>query len=248
MLIGLGWDVGGWQGKKQGFAVAVWNGMNIEWKGSPYVTSLAQLDDDPILVLHELWEKFLGKEMGPDDTVVIGIDAPLGWSMDFQALISNTSQFPVKVKKQIDNRYAYRDTERYIYDRYKKMPLSASFDKLGNNATVAIAYAKEWSHLGYKMLPQQGKSFDHRTIIEVYPGLEIGNKPIENVAVQGALDQLPPLLPDDAYDAAICALLALSMADQERETNLPHLEGPADKGIDDTVLQAEGWIYHWKRQ
>ena len=73
-----------------------------------------------------------------------------------------------------------------------------------------------------------------------------GNKPIENVAVQGALDQLPPLLPDDAYDAAICALLALSMADQEGVTNLPHLEGPADKGIDDAVLQAEGWIYHWK--
>ena len=121
MLIGLGWDVGGWQGKKQGFAVAVWDGMNIEWKGSPCVTSLAELGNDPIQVLHTLWHGFMGTEgFGPNDTVVIGIDAPLGWPLDFQALINNTAHIPAIVEKQIDNRYAYRDTERYIYSLYKK--------------------------------------------------------------------------------------------------------------------------------
>lgn len=251
MLIALGWDVGGWQGKKQGFAVAVWDGMNIEWKGIPFVTSLVQLGSDPIQVLHTLWHRFMETEgIDPNDMVVIGIDAPLGWPMDFQALINNTAHIPTIVEKQIDNRYAYRDTERYIYYRYKKMPLSASFDKLGNNATVAAAYVKEWVRQeGYRVLPQHGESLGFRSIIEVYPGLEKRRKPIGNIMVQSALERLPQLLSDDAddaYDAAICALLALSMADQEGVTNLPHLEGPADKGIDDAVLQAEGWIYHWK--
>ena len=248
MLIGLGWDVGGWQGKKQGFAVAVLDGMNIEWKGIPFVTSFVQLGSDPIQVLHTLWHRFMGTEgIGPNDTVVIGIDAPLGWPMDFQALINNTAHIPAIVKKQINNRYAYRDTERYIYYRYKKMPLSASFDKLGNNATVAIAYAKEWVRQeGYRVLPQHGESLGFRSIIEVYPGLEKRRKPIGNIMVQSALDRLPPVLPDDAYDAAICALQALSFADLKEETHLPPLVGPVDKGIDDAVLNAEGWIYHWK--
>ena len=48
------------------------------------------------------------------------------------------------------------------------------------------------------------------------------------------------------YDAAICALQALSFADRKEETHLPPLVGPVDKGIDDAVLRAEGWIYHWK--
>jgi hypothetical protein len=248
LLIGLGWDVGGWQGKKQGFAVAVWDGMNIEWKNSPYVTSLDQLGNDPIVALWNLWARFMGtEELGPDDKVVIGIDAPLGWPMDFQALIHNTSKFPEKVEKQINNRFAYRKTEQYIYEKYEKMPLSASFDKLGNNATVAISYAKEWANRDlYRVLPQQSNSFCRRAIIEVYPGLEKDRDPFKNDAVKNALDRLPSSLPDDTYDAAICALLALSMADQTGETKLPRLEGPADKGIDEAVLQAEGWIYHWE--
>ncbi len=249
MLIGLGWDVGGWQGKKQGFAVAVWDGMNIEWKNSPYVTSLAQLGSDPSKVLDNLWKRFLGKEISPDDTVVIGIDAPLGWPRDFQALINNASEFPKREKKQIKNRFAYRKTEQYIYEKYEKMPLSASFDKLGNNATVAISYAKEWANRDlYRVLPQQRNFFCRRAIIEVYPGLEKLRDSFKNDAVQSALDRWASLSHDapDAYDAAICALLALSMADQTGETRLPRLEVPEDKEIDETVLKAEGWIYHWK--
>lgn len=36
------------------------------------------------------------------------------------------------------NRYAYRDCERWLHEQYGKKPMSASFDKLGNNATWPI--------------------------------------------------------------------------------------------------------------
>jgi len=237
MLIGLGWDVGGWQGNNQRFAVAVWDCTNIEWPTKPFSTKLSELGNDPA-ALDKLWPRLIGRQIQPTDTVVIGIDAPLGWPVAFKDLPCGPAQFPGLPNRQIKNRFAYRETERYIHRHYNKIALSAPFDKLGNNATVAVAYAQEWVRQGYHLLPQQGQVLTRRTIIEVYPALEKSRNPIGNDIVKNALVHVPPA----PYDAEICALLALSMADQESKTGLPRLVSPVG---DATVLQQEGWIYHW---
>ena len=41
---------------------------------------------------------------------------------------------------ELDNPLAYRETDRHIYRTFLKRPLSGSFDKLGNNATVAMVH------------------------------------------------------------------------------------------------------------
>ena len=70
--------------------------------------------------------------------LALGIDAPLAFPRALADLLAGWgSGFPVP-QREIDNPYAYRDCERWLYQHYGKKPLSATFDRLGNNATLAL--------------------------------------------------------------------------------------------------------------
>ena len=45
---------------------------------------------------------------------------------------------------ELDNPLAYRETDRHIYRTFLKKPLSGSFHKLGNNATVAMVHINRY--------------------------------------------------------------------------------------------------------
>ena len=245
-IIGIGWDVGGWMGRKNGIAVAQWivGSDQIQWLGST-VCSIASGKAFTPHNLFRLAVKNSDTELLEESHVVISIDAPLGYPDDFVKFVTDKQVLFKKPAKVIDNRLAYRDTERHIYQTFGRIPLSATFDKLGNNASVAIYHIRIWCRdLGYSVHPKMKSIQDTKTIIEVYPALikdKRGN----------VLSPVKELLPDyvkegtDEGDAAICAVMAIAYGANGRYSKLPKLIGPSKEWI--TAAKSEGWIYHFPK-
>ena len=89
-VIGIGWDVGGWMGNKQGVAAVMWKVgcEEFKWLGTPNQFSLPV---GSLLSPQMLIEKAIDKaetSMLEESLVVIGIDAPLGFPSDFIQLVS----------------------------------------------------------------------------------------------------------------------------------------------------------------
>ncbi|ALC90309.1 hypothetical protein AM500_11320 [Bacillus sp. FJAT-18017] len=241
-VIGIGWDVGGWLGNNHGVAACVWEeGMgSVEWIGSP--SSIA-LPEDRLLRIPEL-VKAISKEYAlieDDETmIVIGVDAPLSFPSAFAQLLGGADVDIRKPAREIDNIFAYRDTDRHIHAVFGKKPLSATFDRIGNNATVAMAHIKMWEKEGdfvtYPFHPSNAEN--NKVILEVYPALVKERKSTE--AFPGIKQLLPTgLVPGtDAYDAAICALYAIAFGSSG--TPLPALVGPNGT--------CDGWIYHFSKE
>jgi hypothetical protein len=170
--------------------------------------------------------------------------------------------------RELDSRIAYRDTDREVNRAYAMpagskaaqpkalpgpKPLSASFDRLGNNATVAMMHAAEWRRdWGFAVLPMHAPLPTGRDIIEVYPALlkrrgpEGGGK-ILRAEASAALQNAGHLLAQvgsDAHDAALCALMAVAFR-AEGACGLPRLVGPQQvPGTDWRIVCQEGWIYY----
>lgn len=145
-IIGIGWDVGGWAGGKQGIAVVQWNiGSNcLDWMGKPCQITIpvgSMLTPDYIVrkVTGAYDDDYINESL-----VIIGVDAPLGYPTDFTKLLSGNLLGFTRPEREIDNRLAYRDTDRYIFQALSKKPLYHVFDKLGNNSTVAITHLQLW--------------------------------------------------------------------------------------------------------
>ncbi len=122
---------------------------------------------------------------------------------------------------------------------YGKKPLSAAFDKLGNNATLAISLCQELRKIGFSVIPQD-KDKATRAAIEVYPGIvKAGNRKIDRAI--GPVDRhIPSDLEagTDEYDAAICAILGVAYAVGGNLMGLPNLvQPPSGQNV------SEGWIY-----
>lgn len=242
-ILGIGWDVGGWMGGKHGVAVARWTAGSdkIKWLGS----TVCSIPPGTVFSPNSLVRSAVNNlDVGilEETKIVIGIDAPLGYPNDFIKLVSGDQLLFERPAKEIDNRLAYRDTERYIYHTFDKKPLSATFDKLGNNATVAIYHIQSWCReLGYSVHPITKKPRDMKIIIEVYPALikDRNGK---------ALNPVMELLPDgviegtDECDAAICAVFAIAYGANGKNSKLPKLIGPSNELI--ASSKTEGWIYH----
>ncbi len=43
-VLGVGWDVGGWHGRKQAFAVARYEDDELHWQGEPAIFSISELN------------------------------------------------------------------------------------------------------------------------------------------------------------------------------------------------------------
>lgn len=244
-VIGIGWDVGGWMGTNHGVAICEWEKEEntVHWLGEPREISIPK---DGVLKLSDIT-----KSVYPDfdidsyknTLVVIGIDAPLGFPIHFKRLLSGEEITIVRPKKEIQNELAYRFTDRWIHEEHGKKPLSASFDRLGNNATLAMLHMKKWEkENGFKTYPFSASTpSDHRVMIEVYPALLKASKYAE--AINGIKPYLPKIEPGtDAYDACLCALYAIAFG-----TNgifFPTLEHPP---VHEQVRE-EGWIYSFSKE
>ncbi|WP_408006262.1 hypothetical protein ACJROX_16265 [Pseudalkalibacillus sp. A8] len=241
-ILGLGWDVGGWMGSKQGIAACQFDTLSNEfkWVGQPQNEKIIDHNDwMPGKIL-----QLLDPEASLDDfvVIVIAMDASLGFPIEYKKLVNNESTSIEKPSKDIFNPYAYRETERHIYKMFSKKPLSAPFDKLGNNATLAISYANHWTqNQNFNIHPQQGHKADSRVIIEVYPAL------IKSYELLHLQQKILALIPEvvqkntDAYDAAICAILALLYAGNGEIIENITLSDPC---INLEIAKEEGWIYY----
>lgn len=143
-------------------------------------------------------------------------------------------------QREIDNPYAYRDCERWLHQQYGKKPLSATFDRLGNNATLALSMLPRLG--GLQLVPRLQPRAE-RAVLEVYPALaKVAGK--ASPAREEIVASLPAdvVAGTDCYDAALCALMALQYAAGGAVASLPDLvSAPPDFPLD------EGWVYHFAR-
>ncbi len=241
-ILGIGWDVGGWMGSKQGIAAATFDldTQKFAWIGTPRNTNLKK---------HKHWTpESIVETLNPMisvedfDEVTIGMDASLGFPISYKKLVNQEVQDIKVPSKEIQNPYAYRDTERHIFEKFGKKPLSAPFDKLGNNTTLALSFALKWyREEGFKMIPQQGDKSNKHVMIEVYPALV---KTMEQTFIKEEILQLIPSEVNprsDAYDAAICSILALLLKGNGRFIENVTLQDPC---IPIETAKEEGWIYY----
>jgi hypothetical protein len=167
-VVGIGWDVGGWMGKKNAVAIAHWKpSANVEWIGKPSVFLIP--DDHPFCV-KDLIDAVDDKKETINiekDNIVIAIDAPLGYPKKYQEFIKGKPGIAQRPTNEIENLLAYRYTERWIQGSFKKKPLSATFSSLGNCATVAISAVRRWSdENGFAIVPFKKDNGKH-IVIEV---------------------------------------------------------------------------------
>lgn len=238
----LGWDVRGWKGREQATAVARLEPGDgeVEWLG---VSSPFQFKSGTQSSLVDLLKPAIGNSheefVRNARRFVVAIDAPLGFPTELTKMLNHQGAVPVVPEREIDNPFAYRYCERWIAETFGRKPLSATFDKLGNNATLAMAVSLTLEKEGFTRIPQSGTNRS-KSVIEVYPALvkDTGQGP------QGAIPQIGRRLPpglaigSDPYDAAICAVLGLAFLGMHEELGLePMIEPPADIDVH------EGWIY-----
>jgi predicted nuclease with RNAse H fold len=244
-VLGIGWDVGGWMGSKQGVAAASFDidTRQFEWIGEPVNTNIRNHRTwTPATILSMLDERV---DIDCFDEIVVGIDASLGFPSQFRRLVNHQVVNMPHPAKEIDNPFAYRYTEQHLFEKFGKKPLSATFDKLGNNTTLALYYALQWcQENGYRIVPRNGEPTCSKTVIEVYPALvktmdRWGKEDIQEELLSKIPENVP--LNSDAYDAAICALLALLFKGKGQFMEKITLKGP---DMDDELVREEGWIYY----
>jgi len=195
------------------------------------------------------------------DRVVTGIDAPLGWPAKLVRLVTGGAQqagpYLPKHGGEIENRLAYRYTDRVVYRRCRKKPLSAAFDKLGNNATRAITLCQLLRrNSSAVVVPQEEGHGRFVVICESYPALwkEGGERDGSLIpsAVEGLTGVGMPALGTDEGDAVLCALTAACYDNKMRGLGLgvPGLYMPDDElAMADCepqgarLVREEGWIY-----
>lgn len=227
----IGWDVGGWNcdynAKSRDAIVILSENQNIvgePWRGNLRETiNKASTSQEWVCQLFDLCHSDL-----TDNTVevTLAIDAPLGFSTEFQNLItSRTTQSTIG--PSTTNQYLYRKTERLLFERHKR-PLSAIKDMIGSQATkgmhVLAKFAGRVQSCG--VWSDDGQTL---TMIEAYPSCCKESRIVKELlnairlcAVNG-----------DIQDAAICAVIAHLFRAKRSELWLPSSEIPTN----------EGWIW-----
>lgn len=242
-ILSIGWDVGGWMGNKQGIAAVLWTigDSDIEWLGIPVETAIPKGSIfTPDYLIGLISRNYVCTPL--DNTrIIIAIDSPLGFPDAFRRLVCQEEQVLYRTDKEIDNPLAYRCTEQHICSVFGKKPLSATFDKLGNNCTVAVYHMQRWrKEQGYVAYPYDDDNEDSKAIIEVYPALlknkagEVKNE-VKLHLPKGILEGT------DAYDACLCAFLGILYGAEGRFNDFPKLVKPTSDSISNST---EGWIYY----
>lgn len=230
--LAVGWDVGGWMGDKQAVAV-----IGLDDDGSFTHLGVARTFKlslerhvDVLELLREGWPEIT--TLPP--RIALGIDAPLSFPRAFVRLLAGEAALPTLGPRELDNPLAYRACDRWIAETHGKKPLSASFDRLGNNATLAMTLARAFRAQGFTLAPFDAPG--ERVAFEAYPALYKDR--------EGLVPAVRPLLPrrlpthdlrSDALDATLCALSAMMWLGAS-DPRVPSLVGPDPS-------ENEGWIY-----
>jgi hypothetical protein len=227
----IGWDVGGWncdRNTKSRDAIIILNGklgvVGQPWRGNLRETiNEASTSRDWISRLFGLCKNSL---MDSKIVATLAIDTPLGFSTEFQNLI--TSRTPHNTIGLHDtNQYLYRKTERLLFERNKK-PLSPIKDMIGSQATKGMHVLAKFAHHAESC----GEwSHDERTLvaIEAYPA-SCKQSPL----TKKLLNEVNlPAANRDIQDAAICAVIAHMFRTNRNKLWSPSKEIPIN----------EGWIW-----
>ncbi len=245
----IGWDVGGWMSGNHGFAILEFRPGKEEliWKGWLNNRSISEdelLELDSVLADGGLTAETRTLKM-PDlfaayDKIVIGVDAPLGLPYDYHDFINNKNNIIMRPGREINNPLAYRRTDRLLYQKFGKKPLSATFDRLGTNYTVAAAHIRRWQQkYDFKLIPQEARDAN-RQIVEVYPGI-LKKLKSEFSGCRRFFQMLPKRITkgEHSYDAALSALQGLAVL-LAGSWELPEMKRP--ERIDE-ITATEGWIF-----
>jgi predicted nuclease with RNAse H fold len=225
----IGWDVGGWNcdrnAKSRDAIVILDEKLDLigEWRGNLRETiNKASTSREWVSQLFDLCKIHL---TNVDVEVTLGIDTPLGFSTEFQNLVtSRTPQSSIGLSET--NQYLYRRTERQLFERHKK-PLSAIKDMIGSQSTKGMHVLAKFANHSHSC----GVWSDKQTLtaIEVYPA-SCKKSALTSMLLKNVK---PCAANDDILDAAICAVVAHIF-----RTNRDELWPPGDG-----IPINEGWIW-----
>jgi len=242
-MLAIGWDVGGWMGTNHGWAMCeVREDGTLVWPTSPMelrIGAAGRFD------LNEMVRRLSGTDdlTIEGQRVVVAVDAPLGFPSQFRRLLSGENVDFRAPDREIDSELAYRETDRDVHERLGKKPLSAAFDKLGNNATVAMVHTRRWHEDDeFSVPPLTEVRNPDRVIIEVYPALAKDRRTGEAKGILSSCIPSDLERGTDAYDAAICALHAAKFGGGHALPEFSQLVGP--ERVTDVIAE-EGWIYYF---
>ncbi|GIU92150.1 MAG: hypothetical protein KatS3mg011_1056 [Acidimicrobiia bacterium] len=196
------------------------------------------VDDDRLLEAAETADK-------------VGVDAPFGWPDAFVEAVSAHHRRTDPVWPDDPGRLRLRETDRWVWERTGRPPLSVSSDRVAVPAMRLARFFARWQHTTGEDVDRAGRG----RFVEVYPAAALrvwGLDPTGYKApggthrraelVEALLRRLGPvevprsllLESHDAFDALVCALVA-SAARRGRTAGVPsHLTDPAAR---------EGWIH-----
>ncbi len=227
----VGWDVGGWNcdhNANSRDALAVLGPdlalLGKTWRGN-LRERINQAKDSEEFINALL--KLCGVGALPVETpVVLAIDAPLGFSTEFTALL-NGLQPAEPPGESATNPYLYRQTERLLFE-WGLSPLSAVKDMLGSQTTKAMhVLARFAPHIRSCGIWEDDKRL---TVLEAYPSACKRSLLIKDLRSQvGAVPADHP----DKEDAITCALVAHLFVNEPEQLVRPTPD----------ISAREGWIW-----
>ncbi|MCB9685805.1 MAG: DUF429 domain-containing protein [Alphaproteobacteria bacterium] len=218
--VAVGWDVGGWHGTGNAVAVLVLTDAGPKWLGAASGRLPSNLLDLRGFVRHFCGDEAAVAVAAPG--TVVGVDAPLGLPTTFRAFVADagTSISDARLCGAfLDNPLAFRKTDREIARRFpSKPPLSATFDKLGNPASVAVRHVHAWTGGRGPTVGRDVPTEGVPSIIEVYPAFckQLPRRAAPACVPYGSLLS-DFVVGTDIYDAALAAILALGWRNGDDE-------------------------------
>jgi hypothetical protein len=227
----IGWDVGAWHcdtNSNSRDAIAILDSqaaiVGTRWRGN-LRRAIEESATSGAFVAALFSLCGAGSPAGEDWTATMAIDAPLGFSEAFQALVAGRGCVEPGGRRP-DNPYLFRRTERHHFERGAK-PLSAVQDMLGSQATKAMHALRKFT----PTVLNCGVWTDGRrlTALETYPSV------CDAAEFARWRDELCGLEEKgDRRDALTCALVAHLFAADRGALEPPELGVPC----------SEGWIWY----
>lgn len=227
----IGWDVGAWNCEKNGKsrdALVILNAkaepVGNAWRGNLRDTFASCNSLPELLQAIGTLCQFTYQN---NQSVVMAIDTPLGFSNGLLALLQGTASTN-RFTASSDNPYLFRETERFLFTHGYK-PLSAVKDMIGSQATKGLHLLRKFG-----LKPDNAALWRSETVtaFESYPSVLK-----KSALVQRHIEKLQqnPQWPgwhDDCKDAAYCAIAALLYHQQPHSLATPYFDA-----------SFEGWIY-----
>jgi len=257
----IGWDVGAWHcdrpaGSQDAFCILERKRgtRELDFLGvsrGNFRQDLLNINDCESFVKAAF--KCVKAKVQPDvrSNVIVAIDAPLGVPQAFRELIVNHRPYERVEKEAINNRYLYRETERYLNITNGEIkPLSLVMHQIGSQCTKAIdlLHRLNLRPSGFTWVDNEGTVDTRFRALETYPAAAEKRCPslLHDVKLRGDDKSYEGLLNKpidrdnrlgDNRDALICAVIA-AMWDEAGQ-----LEEPNASICDLHLVEQEGWIW-----